>query len=699
VPKFLKFISVSIGLLALLLLVAIGLSSWLISPNDFKPQIIEAVKKQTGRDLTIEGDIKLSWFPWLAVTADKITVNNPGFESQPFAKLAQVNAGLKLLSLFSKQIEINQITIKDLDLRLITNAQGLSNWADLLAKQPTNSQPNQTTPTTTTPTTFTIGSINVENAHVLWDNQNTGKRFDIQTLNLKTGQFAFNNPVSTDLSFALIDDKHQLSKSVKLKGNLVVNEQFDAISLIKPIANIDVAGEHFPNKILPIALLANTVEFNQQQQAIKLSGLQLNAADMQANSELAINNLNQNPTVNGTINIPAINPRNALKTFGVNVPELQDKQALTSVAVNASLQANLDGLDLQNMTVKLDDSTMTGNFNLKNFAQSALQFKLVIDQINADRYLTAETKQTANSLASPAVTLAAAASLLPIKTLRKLDANGEIELKKLTVNNLTMQGIHLTVEAKNGSVKTSQSAKQFYQGDYSGSMDVNVSAAQPVMAVTEKINHVQLQPMLQDMHHEAKISGLIDASSQLTTQGNTGKELKSALNGSLRFLIKDSVVVGFNLQNLIDNGKNLLQNKQLPPANKNEQTLFSTLSGTATIDKGVIQNNDLSGTAAKLQLTGKGRADLNTQQLDYKLNAKFTDAAAANQAPALAINVTGPFSQPNYQLDVVALITDKKTVQVLENVVDHNKDKIDKLLNKLDKKTGQKALDLLKKIF
>jgi AsmA protein len=295
--------------------------------------------------------------------------------------------------------------------------------------------------------------------------------------------------------------------------------------------------------------------------------------------------------------------------------------------------------------------------------------------------------------------LAAAASLVPIKTLRKLDANGEIELKKLTVNNLTMQGIHLTVEAKNGSVKTSQSAKQFYQGDYSGSMDVNVSAAQPVMAVTEKINHVQLQPMLQDMHFDAKITGLIDATSQLNTQGNTGKELKSALNGSLRFLIKDSVVGGFNLQNLIDNGKNLLQNKQLPPANKNEQTLFSTLSGTATIDKGVIQNNDLIGTAAKLQLTGKGHADLNTQQLDYKLNAKFTDAAGANQVPALAINVTGPFSQPNYQLDVAALIIDKKTVKVLENVVDHNKDKIDKLLNKLDKKTGQKALDLLKKIF
>jgi AsmA protein len=699
VPKFLKLIFVSIGLLALLILVGIGLSSWLISPNDFKPQIIEAVKKQTGRDLTIDGDLQLSWFPWLAVTADKITINNiPGFEGQPFAKLAQVNAGLKLLSLLSKKIEINQVTIKDLDLRLITNAQGMSNWTDLLAKQTTNSQSNQTPTTASTPTTFTIGSINVENAHVLWDDQKTGKQFDIQTLNLKTGQFAFNNPVSTDLAFVLVN-KNQLAKSVKLTGNLSVNEQFDVISLTKPIVNIDVAGEHFPNKTLAIALLANTVEFNQQQQAIKLSGLQINAADMQASSDLAINNLNQNPTVNGTVNIPTFNPSNALKTFGLAVPELQDKQVLNSLAVNASLQANQDGLDLQNMTVKLDDSTMTGNFNLKNFAQSAVQFKLVVDQINADRYLTAETKQTANSLASPAATLAAAASLVPIKTLRKLDANGEIELKKLTVNNLTMQGIHLTVEAKNGSVKTSQSAKQFYQGDYSGSMDVNVSAAQPVMAVTEKINHVQLQPMLQDMHFDAKITGLIDATSQLNTQGNTGKELKSALNGSLRFLIKDSVVGGFNLQNLIDNGKNLLQNKQLPPANKNEQTLFSTLSGTATIDKGVIQNNDLIGTAAKLQLTGKGHADLNTQQLDYKLNAKFTDAAGANQVPALAINVTGPFSQPNYQLDVAALIIDKKTVKVLENVVDHNKDKIDKLLNKLDKKTGQKALDLLKKIF
>jgi AsmA protein len=38
---------------------------FLINPNDYKDEIAAAVKKQTGRELAIQGDISLSVFPWL----------------------------------------------------------------------------------------------------------------------------------------------------------------------------------------------------------------------------------------------------------------------------------------------------------------------------------------------------------------------------------------------------------------------------------------------------------------------------------------------------------------------------------------------------------------------------------------------------------------------------------------------------------
>jgi len=40
---------------------------WLVNPNDYKGRIAAAVKESTGRDLVLQGDIKLSVFPWIAL--------------------------------------------------------------------------------------------------------------------------------------------------------------------------------------------------------------------------------------------------------------------------------------------------------------------------------------------------------------------------------------------------------------------------------------------------------------------------------------------------------------------------------------------------------------------------------------------------------------------------------------------------------
>ena len=55
-------------------------------PNDYKDKIAAGVKEATGRELVIEGDLRLSLFPWLAVEMGKTELGNaPGFDDAPFA--------------------------------------------------------------------------------------------------------------------------------------------------------------------------------------------------------------------------------------------------------------------------------------------------------------------------------------------------------------------------------------------------------------------------------------------------------------------------------------------------------------------------------------------------------------------------------------------------------------------------------------
>ena len=67
------------------------------------------------------------------------------------------------------------------------------------------------------------------------------------------------------------------------------------------------------------------------------------------------------------------------------------------------------------------------------------------------------------------------------------------------------------------------------------------------------------------------------------------------------------------LQLIIKNGA--------PTQAETTQTPFNSLTGSAKIEQGVANNNDLLLESNSLRVSGHGTADLRNQQLDYHLNA------------------------------------------------------------------------------
>ena len=220
----------------------------------------------------------------------------------------------------------------------------------------------------------------------------------------------------------------------------------------------------------------------------------------------------------------------------------------------------------------------------------------------------------------------------------------------------------------------------------------------------ETINHVQIEPLLKAYKGDAKISGIVNASAQLHAQGKNTDTIKSSLNGRFNFQCKDSVIKGFNLQKIIDNGKALVKGSSIPIDRKNDQTLFSDMTGTANVKQGLIQNDDLLAKSSKLLVNGKGNANLNTEQLDYQVTARLIKTEATATEPEqlhdtpVVIHIGGTFSDPTYTMDVASLLTEKNKAKI-EKILDKNKDKIDKLMDKLDKKLGPGTSDLLKRLF
>jgi len=77
------------------------------------------VKASTGRDLSINGPISIKVFPRLAVVADDVSLSNAPWASDPaMLKANQVAFSLEWMPLFSKRIQIDNVTINQLQLFL-----------------------------------------------------------------------------------------------------------------------------------------------------------------------------------------------------------------------------------------------------------------------------------------------------------------------------------------------------------------------------------------------------------------------------------------------------------------------------------------------------------------------------------------------------------------------------------------------------
>src|SRR5210317_792855 len=69
-------------------------------PNDYKDKISEGVKDTTGRELVIEGDLKLSLFPWLAIELGRTQLGNAqGFDDTPFASFDSARLSVRVMPL------------------------------------------------------------------------------------------------------------------------------------------------------------------------------------------------------------------------------------------------------------------------------------------------------------------------------------------------------------------------------------------------------------------------------------------------------------------------------------------------------------------------------------------------------------------------------------------------------------------------
>ena len=485
-----KFVLWPLAGIVLILAAAAAYIAATFDPNQYKPQIVQAVNDRTQRNLRLEGDIKLAFFPRIAATLGRVSLSERGSERE-FAAVDDFRVALKLLPLLSKQVVVETVEIKNLRAHLVRFKDGTTNIDDLTG----GVMPAPAARGDELPLVIDIDHVTIENAALTYTDEAAGAAYALSKLNLRTGRIASGVPVRIDLAFTVQSDKPVMNLETALKATVAfdLDQQrytfagidFGVAGLAAGISNLaatakgDVdarlASREFLISRLTVALTGKLesgnldVKFDAPRVTVtgdNVSGetLVLDATLRTAKGKLAAKV--EIPGIGGNakaFKAGALSASIDAQQDGVRIKarltgplagsiegqklELPKLAATVNVyhptllknpldaGFNASAQADLArhtaGLAF---TAKIDDSAIKGSVALTKFTPPFYAFDIDIDRLDADRYLPQRDSKEPPDLAA----------------LRSLNASGSVKIGALTLSNVKATNVRIEIKAADG---------------------------------------------------------------------------------------------------------------------------------------------------------------------------------------------------------------------------------------------------------
>ncbi len=594
--KILKYGLIGTGVTAGIVVAGVAYIAATFNPNDYKPKIIQAVKDSNQRNLHLDGDIKLSFYPSIGVNLSKVSLSE--FKSdKEFAAVETARVSVALIPLLNKQVIVDEVAVSGLKAALVKHKDGTTNIDDLLGKDEKKKDSSQ-------PVMFDISSVSIEKTNLSYQDEGTGAKYTVKDLNLKTGRIA--NGVSTkiDLSVNVQANQPKLDIATQMKTTLMFDlekqrYQFEGLDLDASGAALDISNLKLKASGNASADLT-TQEFGAKKFKLNATGTKakdnfeaaLDAPELSlTKNKFSGDKLTLNAKLDGasgniaaalslpglegnaqsfkssafTLDLDVKQPEQAFKVklsspISGNFQAQQFNLSNLAVAVNAtgdklpnkSVSSEMKGsvqVDALKQNVQaslaggLLQSQVKAKVGVSGFANPAIQFDVDIDQFDADLYLPKKPADTAKSgSAQPQPNKSSQPEQpLDLSALRKLNLDGSLRVGSLKVSDIKLSQLRLDMKAHNGLLDINPLSANLYQGSISGNISVNAQQATPSFTISESLNSIDIGALLKSVANLDMVEGKGSISLNLSTHGNTVSALKKAVYGKVGLNVTNGV--------------------------------------------------------------------------------------------------------------------------------------------------------------
>jgi AsmA protein len=723
--RLIKILAWLVGGLALL---AVGLAiliTLVVDPNSYKPEIAALVEKQTGRRLSIQGDLELTFFPRLGVRAQGVALSNPpGFGDSDMLTVAQVEVRASLMPLLSRRFEADTIVVKEPAVHLIVESDGTTNWQDLT--QPSEPEAREPRPAGAM-AALAIQGIDLEKGRLIWEDRQAGARYVVDNIELDVGEVLSQRPAA--LSLGLTVDSEALEQQVDLKVESQITLDLDSETLVLSDARLTsgygpVVSAQARIGSVRYELNAMRIEVSQADVDIRYTGPQIDGtvtsvlktdvtADIGAQKiaapgfyvevdglplegDVELSNFLGDAVYRGSVRSEDFRPADLLRKLDVDYRPT-DPEALGSAALSVNFEGTTDSVRLQDLKIRLDETNVDGFVDVESFDPPGYRFEINIDEIDVDRYAPAD-----DGAASEA---GAAMVVLPVGLLRGLTANGRARIGSARASGIRATDVEIGVASSDQGLSVKPISAALYGGTLQGEMRFIEKEGAARLRIEQVMNQVQMSGLLTDAGVTDRVSGKGRLELDVVALELNGEP---KTKGIARFHFFDGAIKGLNLRKLYLQARRIYNERkgreEAVEMDDRDEFSFTELKGTLEFDERTARNDDLDVKSPLFRINGRGQADLAANRLDYLLLANVVESAKGQGGEELTelkgvtipIRIRGPLDAPVYALDVEAILK-----LALKQQVEKEVEK--KLGEKLDEKLGEDMKeqlgDQLQKLF
>ncbi|WP_342643344.1 AsmA family protein [Rhodoligotrophos ferricapiens] len=629
-----------IGLTAVVLVAILALAAlpFVISADFVARQITEAVREQTGREITLGEPPSLSFYPDFGIELNDVALSNPpGMPSGNVMLTDSLRVKVALLPLLSGKLDIKAFVVDMPRLNLLIDGEGHSNWVfDSRGQPATNDQQSE------------AAAADEEPA---------------DALDAPTDPTDYPDTAAQAVTFAPIEIRNGTVRYLDERNG--VNFMAEQVNVTLTLANLDAPFQAKGSLIWN----GQQVSFDGTlRQPTQLAAGSASAADLTLTSPL-MNvgydgqiSLKDGLSLAGVIGFTTPSLRELMQWAGKPLP---DGRGLGSFRAESAIGLQHDVLTLKEAEITLDGMQGRGNVRVElEGPRPKVIATLGVDTIDVNVYRASTGPQTEPQGEREPSALVDGWSSEPIDLsgLKALDADLTLNTGRVIFGDLKTEAGGLRLLIDDGLLEAQLNDLSLYGGTAAGNIQIDGSKEVPVLRMVLSANNFDSYGLLRDFSGLDRIEGRGATSISLTAQGSSQAALMSTMRGQVTFRLTDGAVRGVNLPGMVRNvAAHVVDGWQ---GTGQDLTDFSIFEGTFDIENGLAANSDLTLMGPLVRVTGEGSIDLPSQTIDYRIDPKLVamlqpkEGEQAFEGFNVPIVVKGPWARPKIYPDLEGILKD-----------------------------------------